>query len=955
MVKTLRRVLVGFASAALLLLAASCQKPEDTFDVASVTFSPAGGNISVNEYVTLSCETEGAEIYWSKTQELTSSNFSEGTPGSSVQVTSDDGTAFVLYAIAVYTADSGSTYCSSSSSAAYTVNYLPTVTITPSQEADSNGDYASGTTFAITASNPQPVDGNVITIYYSTSTELTSENAETAGTVYVASGDNATVITLTDVLTISAIAKDNSGWSEVVTTTYKIPATYKKGAYEFDGNIAAALTAINSSTTSVTFDNTIDISGIVTKVANSVSSGKPYIYIQDKDSGIQIYGTGSSANYEVGDYVTVEGCAAGQVYAKSGVSEITSYSKISVDDSKSTRIIYFAEIPSYAVDFTQYLGHGTLLYAFRGTTSEHTTSPDYIYTYKNAVTDSEKINLGAVVSASSGTQFTLWDQLDADDTILAKAVSPVENVVFTPSADADADGYYAAGTTVELSCTTSDSTIYYSTSAFSYSDFNASSIDTNKFTKYESAITITDDTTIYAIAVATVDGDVCKSQVKFNEYLTPFTTSYAELSDTDNYELDGNLDDLVSTKPESADDVTYSGYIVAFNGTSKTDFLVQDKDAGAYFYGVSLPSNARVGSLIEFTLTSAKTYNGLYEVTGANVTVKEAKSQNTIYFRNITGENDWTDYQTGQLCGVRGNKSDYQSSTATIYMKNVSGTYAYFGFIYTYSTSSTVQMQALVNGDESLINWPEGYVEDPKFYIDNSVTTGASVAKDSTVEIKSSYPTENVSIYYQLVATADAETATVLTAENYSTAGTEYSSAVTLASGTLYAIAVYTSGETIYTSNVVSAEFEVINGTSVSISEFATQKQTTQSTTSGGVTTKITVVSGSNYSYYDGSALRWYAKNALSFTSEKNIEKIVITANGSSYAGITVNVGSVTETTADEKTTYTFTAVTDNGTIASDTSAYTYTYTPANAETKTVSLCPEAQIRVSSIVVYFAE
>lgn len=918
--KTLRNLFAAALATAAIIFTVGCPTspetpPEET--VEAVTFNPASGQIPSGDSVQL-VQSQGHDVYYTKVAGETGTVMTDdnakslidnktATLGKSVKIDADT----TIYAVAI--SDSGK--LSKVSSAEYKVVFIPTKpTFTPSAAKDSQGLYASGTTVKIESTST----AGDVTIYYSTTEELTSGTAEKNGKIYVASGDDATVITISDVLTLSAIAKNANGWSEVTTETFSIPLTYSEGAYDFDGNIAAALTAIGTSTDSVTFSAPLDISGIVTSAGSSGSS-KPtyYVYIQDKDSGIQIYGGIEKDQFAVGDYVEVKGAATGQIYPTSGVPEITKIDSITKNPYKSRRNIYFEKIPSYVTDFEPYLKGGTLLKAFRGKTNEHTTAPNRIYTYNGATENAEKINLGAVVNASSGIQFSLWSQLDADDKILSRDTPAVENVTFTPSAQAK-DGYYDANTTVTLATTTSGAEIYYKLNTrFS------TTADTSSLTKYTAPIQISDDTVIYAIAVKGSD----RSQVNLAEYLTKFDFTYEEYSETNNYSHDGGLKALFDSKSAETDK-TYSGYIVAFNGDSKKQFYVQDKNAGLYFYNVNLPANARVGSLIEFTISAGGERNGQYQVNqnGATVTVKTAKAQNKIYYKNLTGVNDWSSYQTGQLCGVRGIGDELGSKLYQQYNSDTN-VHAFFGWVYTYN--SALQLQRLVVETEEKISYPENYIATPRFD-----PASGGIAQNTQVKITCAYPTSDVKIYYKFVAGETIQENDKLTAENYSTVGTEYSSESDYkvgTAGTLQAIAVSTDGTkksevatatyTLLASNEEELQIsageakggETVDGASNKAENTKTYKALIISFASGA---KLQFENSGGFSpRYDNSYVRFYAKNTLQITgkSGKSIKSITIPFKAlSTESGAQITADSGTWSLDSSTKTGTWTASSDN-------------------------------------------
>lgn len=501
--KSLKKLLIGlFALSALSVIFVSCPNtPEENISVEKVTFSLAEGKVESGSSLSLSCATDGAVIYYSinSQTDLNSSNFASVGQEYINPISLTQNTA--IKAIAVFTSSAtGKIYTSEVSSANYTIPAVPELTISTTATPDSDGNYAANTLFTISQKSEEPNDS--VTIYYSTSTALTSENAESSGTVYEANETDTTNLTLKEILNISAIAKGNNGWSRSASLTAKIPITYQKGAYEFDGGIKAAIEEIDKEPTGATFAAKT-LSGIVTRAS------KGSVYIQDKDSGIQLYNSNVNQNneYVVGDYVTVSNATKGSVFGLGGTAQISNAITLVKDESKAKRIIYFKEIPSYVKDFTPYVENtgNTILYGFRGTASEHTVAPDLIYGVSDANKSSEKIHIGVAVNSSSGgIELSVWNSLDADDKILAKKDTPANYIVaprFSPNG-----GYISSGDTVTLTKVyPENSEIYFK---FIKGSEKPTVDEIKSGTKYDTSNQdsgvpkITENGTLYALAVS---------------------------------------------------------------------------------------------------------------------------------------------------------------------------------------------------------------------------------------------------------------------------------------------------------------------------------------------------------------------------------------------------------------------------------------------------------------------
>ena len=101
--KTLKKMAHGLIAVAALFLATGCPQPNVTPAevVEKVTFDPApeSGEISPTDKISLYCETDGVDIYYSVGEELTSENYAEvGTAYNGSFTISEDA---IVYAIAV--------------------------------------------------------------------------------------------------------------------------------------------------------------------------------------------------------------------------------------------------------------------------------------------------------------------------------------------------------------------------------------------------------------------------------------------------------------------------------------------------------------------------------------------------------------------------------------------------------------------------------------------------------------------------------------------------------------------------------------------------------------------------------------------------------------------------------------------------------------------------------------
>ena len=854
MVKTLRRVLVGFASAALLLLAASCQKPEDTFDVASVTFSPAGGNISVNEYVTLSCETEGAEIYWSKTQELTSSNFSEGTPGSSVQVTSDDGTAFVLYAIAVYTADSGSTYCSSSSSAAYTVKYLPTVTTDIDE-----GAVAEGTKVTITA-NPA-YEGDTVILYYTTDgTELTSENYASAGTkVEMAEGATSASaeIEITNQTTIYAVAVDTTQntVSEVFNKTYSLQL--RKVTSLADGDVIIIL-----------YTNGTKNYALTTETSTSSSS--------------KLYGKTAT--------VTDDVLEANDSFARLTVRENKAGQFVLVNNGKYLTSGSTGNSLAYSDTYSCYALWEQII-----ETDTDTDSGLYFMDNANAIYNSNRQRLEYYSGFTTYTQkttdaykFTFWKDPNATaETVDMTSANKLE----TPEFSLEATDSAMLGANVYVTSASLNATVYYSTSEISIDD----SFDLTSLTDASAGFTLPSEAakqvTYYAVAVVSYTEDSATKYLVSDVASVTYTTISV---DTNTYLKP--ITDVSSIEEDSVVAINYT----SSDGTTCISLVYSDGTLATEESVCTTSGLVLTDTMAQFTV---KKDNGYYVfVNNGNFLTGNAD-------KTLSLSDSYTENAQWEISTI----VDTTSATdGKFFLKNVGSEFyiEYYNSITTYSFNTekaAIYSFGLYKNESATAEIITLPLSSPE------LSSAAGLIPSGTVVTATTSVTD-AKIYYKWIASSSEDSAPT-TASEITDELAETGITITEA-GTLYVVsktdtrssAIVSAVYTVNNGPIDSIEhggttFKACNssGTELSASNTSTTETALATITTDNVTITFSKGDGSSYPRYWTDSFRIYKKNTVTFTPATGKTIKQITFEGTSVGNFTCSDGTF------DSSTYTWT------------------------------------------------
>ncbi len=422
--------------------------------VATPTFSLAGGAVPYNSEITLSCETEGATIYYTTNNSTPTASSTEYDPENKPKVT---GTV-TIKAIAID--ETGDLSDSEVASADYTVAAPETPTFSPAA-----GSVYYGTKITLSS------DAGT-TIYYTT-------NGDTPGNTST-EYDPENKPTITADGTIKAIAYDAGGNPSLIGSaayTLKAPAA---PVFSLDaGMVSKGASLTLSAEEGTTIRYTTDGSTEPTASVGTVYTSAITINAAQTIKAVAYDGAGTCSDVAtkaytvfVGDVVTFDATSdTGSSLDKNGVSFTTSVTENGVfkfyKNSSTTfsatngkiKKIEFTGVSSYAIS-NMTANTGTL---------DTSSSPNGVWT--GSVTS-------VTFKASNGqTRASLIK------VYVAKTASPTFSV---------AGGEYSEAKSVELASDTDGATIYYTTNG---------DTPTSGSTAYSSAISVTETQTIKAIAI----------------------------------------------------------------------------------------------------------------------------------------------------------------------------------------------------------------------------------------------------------------------------------------------------------------------------------------------------------------------------------------------------------------------------------------------------------------------
>ena len=406
-------------------------------------FSPVAGTYTNSVDVSLTCETNGATIYY--TLDGTDPTDASTAYADAIHITETT----TVKAIAIKNALSSEIV-----SATYTITNMEVVAtpvITP--EA---GNYNEPQQITITCATDDAL------IYYTTDgNDPTAESTLYEGP-----------FTLSESATVKAVAvKEGYTNSDIATAAYTMPV--------FLENLAAVYSTANN--------DQYRITGDVTFVFRS---GR-YMFVKDATAGMLIYDNATSVitnNYENGDVIS--GGISGKTSIYNGLYEVVPTANLAASTENAGAVeptIVTIEQLSNGNDYMSQLVTVQNL-TVTGTSGQNIIVTDGINTIKifdrfNLITESDYtandiVTVTGFVSKYN-SDYQVFPRTAAD---IVKREAPAEPT-FTPEA-----GTYTASVTVTLACETDGATIYYTLN------------DTDTETEYTAPLTFTETTTVHAFA-----------------------------------------------------------------------------------------------------------------------------------------------------------------------------------------------------------------------------------------------------------------------------------------------------------------------------------------------------------------------------------------------------------------------------------------------------------------------
>ncbi len=826
--KSLKKLLLGLLPLLALTFMAcppTASTPENV-EVASVTFSPDTETIKPGATVNLASTTEGAEIYWSKTAELTSQNFTEGTNTSTVTITNDVNTkSETIYAIAVFTSSSGNTFYSQSSSKTYTIAQVPTaVTFDPAA-----GSVTSGQKVKLSATSP--VEGDTVTIYYSTTTALTENNYATAGTVYDQTGDG---IEITGACNIYAIAVGQNGTGAASSASYTLPVALMSTAPQADdvvyiyypANKYVMLSTANPNKLRYSDEITLDSNNSFTPTSDMASLT---VFKNDIDQYVFVSN---------GKYLTA-GATGNSLTLSDTFTYLALWDVVATSDGANT---------FYINNANAIFGSNRQGLEFYSGFTVYNRNTKNIYQFQFFKDPNKTSELNEQAKAS-----------------LAVAANALEEPKFSVEA-----GEVVTGTITKLSSASLDAEFWYTTDSS-----KADKEHLTEMTKYDDTkgIEITgkegDSVTYYALA-----GRLKNSS---SEASTEGVFSTAVASVTYTIGKDTN------TYIEKATSLTENDVVAIYypEGTS----IISGTVSGTGFAATSatVTSNGMVtkkGDVSEnLTFFTVKEYesgdyvfigDGKYLTsgpTGSSLTLSESLTRYALW--NLEKVN--ADQDDGNFF-IKNKNATYNSNAQYIQFDNRTG-YNRFT-VYTMNNNTQQFTYQFYKATDVQADSAQAKVMTPEF----SIASGTAVVTDTPIVITSD--TTTADIYWKWKADSDED----LSSTNYTSDGvTKYSA--TEENGepivndesvgkTLQAIA--KDGENF--SNVVSATYTIDNQPTETLTFSSMGYTNSQSISSiDGTNVTLTLDKGSNNNdpkYYNaGTALRFYANNTMTATT-KNSKKL---------------------------------------------------------------------------------
>ncbi len=388
----------------------------------------------------------------------------------------------------------------------------------------------------------------------------------------------------------------------------------------------------------------------------------------------------------------------------------------------------------------------------------------------------KKVLTGLMASALILAGFAGCSMASSDESSKS-AGAAVEPVVFSTS------GTVASGTTVTLRTATSDAVIFYAFDT-ELTSANASSAGT-RVSKSYIAIDITKSTTIYAIAY------------KSGSWSDPTNASFTVVAGDEGESGNGGNESVTSVTAGRVFDMTKGGTdLVLYYPNGKLALGTEVKVVSSTkntLAGVEATVENDVVTVTQAALLTATvdengyytfTCNGKYLTSGAagsNLTFEDSSSDYSLWTLEETAEGSGTFY----IKNVNAKYNETTPQYIEYYSSSTGGSFTTYG-LNSYSDPLIYQYQFFKKDAAAETN--NSYVDYVSFSATGKVDNGTKVALSTT--------TEGAAIYYSI----DEE----LTADNYETTGTVYTSEIEITKAcTIYAIAVKGTNK----SEVKSAEY----------------------------------------------------------------------------------------------------------------------------------------------------
>ena len=740
---------------------------------ATPTFSPAAGEVPYNSEIALSCETDGATIYYTTNGDTPDNTSTEYDPEDKPKVTGD----VTIKAIAID--GTGDLSDSEVASADYSVATPATPTFSPAAGSVAYGSALTltsdtGTTIYYTTNGDTPDKTKTL---YNPASKPTITAAGTIKAIAYDAGDNASIVGSADytlkapdaptfsleagmvtkgaTLTLSAeegtTIRYTTDGSTVPTAsvgtvyssaiTINAAQTIKAVAYDGAGTCSSVVTKaytvfvgdiVTFDATSDTGDSPLSKGGVSFSCSNgALNNGSEYRLYKSSTTTISV----TSGKIKKIDFTGVSGNPASGFASQSGWTTdgdngTWTGSATSVNFTASGAQVRATEINVYvAKTAAPTFSPGSDTYSSaQSVTISTTTDGAAIYYTTNGDTPT-----------SSSTAYSSAISVTETQTIKAIAIydgveSSVSSATYTMNRPAaptfdKAAGVFDAAFTLHLATETDGAAIYYTTDGTTPS---------NASTLYSTGVSIPagDDITIKAIAVKNgLTSDVSSATYTYDSRTTPsFSLSETEVdlkvNEVGEISLTTNHDGTITAV--SSDDTHFD---VSYNSTTKKYEFYADQ-AGEY--------------TITFSATSSLTYKDAEAVATVNVTKKTTSITTTPLFTSkdlhVTTSGSFTGVAKYNDSAIVGAVVSYSSSDETVATINSST-----GAV-TYKKAGTTTLTASYAGTDEYAASEATYVldlidttpQDVEVEIAlNSTTLGSTTPNGKTATVKNVSVTTN--------------------------------------------------------------------------------------------------------------------------------------------------------------------------------------------------------------------